>query len=98
MLVSTSKIGAMDHDSFRLDTRVTRTDRGPGALRDVAPALHQTATFRAPNDEAFRRMATTPRHAAYYTRDGNPTTAAAESMIASLERAESCLATASGMG
>jgi cystathionine beta-lyase/cystathionine gamma-synthase len=88
----------MDHDSFRLDTRLTRTHGGPGTLFDVAPALHQTTTFRAPDDEAFREMATTPRHATYYTRDGNPTTAAAESMIASLERAESCLVTASGMG
>lgn len=88
----------MDHRSFRLDTRVTRTDREPGAFLDVAPALHQTATFRAPDDESFRDMASTPRHAAYYTRDGNPTTAATESMIASLESAQSCLLTASGMG
>jgi cystathionine beta-lyase/cystathionine gamma-synthase len=88
----------MDRHPFRLETLVTRTQRGPGTLFDVAPALHQTATFRVPDDVAFREMASTPRHATYYTRDGNPTTAAAESMIASLERAESCLVTASGMG
>jgi cystathionine beta-lyase/cystathionine gamma-synthase len=86
----------MDHQTVRPDTRVTRTDRG--MLSDIAPALHQTSTFRAVDDEAFLEMAKTPRHASYYTRDGNPTTAAAESMIAALECAQSCLLTASGMG
>jgi cystathionine beta-lyase/cystathionine gamma-synthase len=82
----------------RLETLVTRTDRSPGSLPDVAPALHQTATFRAVDDAAFRDMATTPRHSTYYTRDGNPTVSDVESLIAALESAESCLLTASGMG
>ena len=43
-------------------------------------------------------MATTSRHSRYYTRDGNPTLAQVEGLIASLEGSESCLLTASGMG
>jgi cystathionine beta-lyase/cystathionine gamma-synthase len=87
----------VDTHAVRLDTLVTRTDRAPGSLPDVAPTLHQTATFRAADDAAFLEMATTPRHASYYTRDGNPTIASVESLIATLEGAESCLLTASGM-
>ena len=88
----------MDTDAVRLDTLVTRTDRAPGSLPDVAPALHQTATFRATDDATFLKMSTTPRHDAYYTRDGNPTISDVEALIAALERAETCLLTASGMG
>jgi cystathionine beta-lyase/cystathionine gamma-synthase len=88
----------MDIHAVRTDTLVTRTDRDPGSLPDIAPALHQTATFRASDDATFLEMATTPRHRSYYTRDGNPTIAAVESLLAALEGAESCLLTASGMG
>src|SRR4030095_4218323 len=88
----------MDTHAVRLDTVVTRTNRAPGSLPDVAPALHQTATFRATDDATFIEMATTPRHKAYYTRDGNPTISEVETLIAALEGAETCLLTASGMG
>src|SRR5207253_2735884 len=77
---------------------VSGIDRAPGSLPDVAPALHQTATFRAADDATFLEMATTPRHDSYYTRDGNPTVSDVESLIAALEGADSCLLTASGMG
>ncbi|MBS0419550.1 MAG: aminotransferase class I/II-fold pyridoxal phosphate-dependent enzyme [Proteobacteria bacterium] len=82
----------------RVDTLLTRTERGPGSPSDIAPVLHQTATFRAVDDASFIEMASTPRHSGYYTRDGNPTVAEAEGLIAALEGAESCLLTASGMG
>lgn len=88
----------MDNHAVRLDTLVTRTNRAPGSLPDVAPALHQTATFRAADDATFLAMATTARHNAYYTRDGNPTISDVEALIAALEGAEACLLTASGMG
>jgi cystathionine beta-lyase/cystathionine gamma-synthase len=88
----------MDSQAGRLDTLVTRTNRSPGSAPDVAPALHQTATFRAADDAAFRAMATTPRHNSYYTRDGNPTISEVEVLVAALEGAEGCLVTASGMG
>ncbi len=88
----------MDIHAVRVDTLLTRTNRAPGSLPDVAPALHQTATFRAADDASFLEMASTPRHNSYYTRDGNPTIADAESLIAALEGAASGLLTASGMG
>ncbi len=88
----------MDTHSIRFETIVTRTNRGLGSLPDVAPALHQTSTFRAIDDASFVAMASTPRHSEYYTRDGNPTVADTERLIASLEAAEACLLTASGMG
>jgi cystathionine beta-lyase/cystathionine gamma-synthase len=93
-----SERGQMDTHAVWLDTLVTRTDRAPGAPAAVAPVLHQTATFRAADDASFLEMASTPRHSAYYTRDGNPTISNVESLIAALEGAESCLLTASGMG
>jgi cystathionine beta-lyase/cystathionine gamma-synthase len=82
----------------RVDTLLTRTERAAGSPSDIAPVLHQTATFRAIDDASFVEMASTPRHSGYYTRDGNPTVAEAEGLIAALEGAESCLLTASGMG
>lgn len=88
----------MSTHGVRLDTLLTHTNRGPGSPPDVAPVLHQTATFRAADDAHFLEMASTPRHATYYTRDGNPTIAQAEFVIAALEGAESCLLTGSGMG
>jgi hypothetical protein len=63
----------MTMKEIRLETIVTGTERGPGSLPDIAPALHQTATFRAIDDAAFAEMATTSRHSGYYSRDGNPT-------------------------
>ena len=87
----------MDMNRIRLETIATRTDRGPGSLIDVGPALHQTSTFRAIDDASFLTMASTPRHSEYYTRDGNPTVAEAERLIASLEATDTCLLTASGM-
>ena len=88
----------MDKHDVRVDTLVTRTNRGPGSPSDIAPALHQTATFRAIDDASFVEMSATPRHKAYYTRDGNPTIAEVEALIAGLEGGEACLLTASGMG
>src|SRR5689334_13035872 len=88
----------MVKQAVRIDTLLARTERTPGAPLDIAPVLHQTSTFRAIDDASFIEMASTPRHSGYYTRDGNPTVAEAEALIAALEGAESCLLTASGMG
>ena len=87
----------VDRQDLRPDTLVTHIDRRPGSPSDIAPALHQTATFRANDDLTFLEMATTPRHEGYYTRYSNPTIAAVESAIAALEGAETSLLTASGM-
>jgi cystathionine beta-lyase/cystathionine gamma-synthase len=83
--------------AIRPDTIATRTSRGAGSPTDIAPVLHQTSTFRAIDDASFIEMAATSRHETYYTRDGNPTIAEVEKLLASLEGAESCLLTASGM-
>jgi cystathionine beta-lyase/cystathionine gamma-synthase len=88
---------AVDRQDLRPDTLVTHIDRRAGSPSDIAPALHQTATFRADDDATFLEMATTPRHEGYYTRYSNPTIAAVESTIAALEGAETSLLTASGM-
>lgn len=88
----------MTDSTIRLDTLVALADRGIDADSDIAPPIHQTATFEAASDADFAEMASTPRHQRYYTRDGNPTTRRAESIIAALEGAEGALLTSSGMG
>lgn len=88
----------MQIPNVQMETMVTRTPCGPGSPPDIAPVLHQTSTFRACDDASFITMASTPRHSTYYTRDGNPTVAQVEELIAMLEGAEACLLTASGMG
>ncbi|MFO1467441.1 MAG: aminotransferase class I/II-fold pyridoxal phosphate-dependent enzyme [Steroidobacteraceae bacterium] len=80
------------------ETLVSLADRGIDTDADVAPPIHQSATFAAAGDADFAAMASTARHPRYYTRDGNPTTRRAESVIAALEGAQAALLTASGMG
>lgn len=82
----------------RVETLVTLADRGIDGDTDVAPPIHQTAPFAAGSDAEFTEMASTARHPRNYTRDGNPTSRRAESIIAALEGAESALLTSSGMG
>lgn len=88
----------MTHSKIHPDTLVAVADRDIDADSDIAPPIHQTATFAAGSDAQFAEMANTPRHPRNYTRDGNPTTRRAESIIAALEGAEAALLTASGMG
>jgi cystathionine beta-lyase/cystathionine gamma-synthase len=57
----------------RAETIVAHANRGIDHASDVAPPIHQTATFRASSDEKFAEMASTPRHARNYARDGDPT-------------------------
>jgi len=84
--------------SFRPDTLVAHADDGIDGTSDISPPIHQTATFRASSDDEFAEMSNTPRHPRNYTRDGNPTFARVESIVAALEDAESALLTSSGMG
>jgi cystathionine beta-lyase/cystathionine gamma-synthase len=83
--------------SARLETLVASIDREVDGDSDIAPSIHQTTTFAAASDDEFAEMANTPRHPRNYTRDGNPTTRRAESIIAALEGAEAALLTSSGM-
>ena len=80
------------------ETVVAHADRGTDDLSDVAPAIHQTAPFRAASDDEFTEMSSTPRHPRNYTRDGNPTFKRVESIISALEGMEAALLTSSGMG
>lgn len=86
------------HDAWHDATRVLHGDAGLSHDTDVSPAIHYSATFKAGDAAAFAEMATTPRHAAYYTRYGNPTHARAAAVVAALEGTETALLTASGMG
>lgn len=79
------------------DTLVALADHGIDTDSDVAPPIHQTATFAAESDADFAEMSAAARHPRYYTRDGNPTAQRAEAIIAALEGAEAALLTASGM-
>ncbi len=88
----------MVRQALRMDTLLAHSRPAGGAPTDIAPVLHQTSTFRAIDDASFIEMASTPRHTGYYTRDGNPTVAEAERLLAALEGAEACLLTSSGMG
>lgn len=69
----------------------------PDTSRPVAPPLFQTAAFSTEDAAEFAAMASAPRHPAFYTRYGNPTTRAFEDAVAALEGGEAALATASGM-
>ena len=86
------------HDAWHDATRVLHGDAGLSQDADVSPAIHYSATFKARDAAEFAEMAGTPRHAAYYTRYGNPTHARAAAVVAALEGTQTALLTASGMG
>ena len=79
------------------ETLVATADAGLEDAADIAPPIHQTAPFRARSDDEFADMSATARHPRYYTRDGNPTFARVEAIVAALEGTEAALLTASGM-
>ena len=83
---------------IHIETLLGHADRGIDMVSDIAPPMHQTATFRAGSDDDFATMSDTPRHDRNYTRDGNPTFSRVEAIISALEGSESALLTASGMG
>ena len=86
------------HDAWHDATRVLHGDAGLSQGPDVSPPIHYSATFKARDAAEFAEMASTPRHAAFYTRYGNPTHARAAAVVAALEGTETALLTASGMG
>ena len=79
------------------DTVAVLAGRRSGGA-ELAPALYPTTTFRIPSLEVGQRMALDPAESHYYTRNGNPTVAAFEEAMATLEGAEASRAFASGMG
>lgn len=86
------------HHAWHDATRVLHGDAGLSATSDVSPPIHYSATFKARDAADFADMAGTPRHAAFYTRYGNPTHERAAAVVAALEGTQTALLTASGMG
>ncbi len=87
-----------DRAPWHIDTECIHA--GPEAdpaFGSVAPPIYQTSTFvfSSPEEGAARFAGRDPGY--IYTRMGNPTTAALESAVATLEEGTSALATASGM-
>lgn len=79
-------------------TRLLHGDAGLSDDSAVSPPIHYSATFKARDAAEFAEMAATPRHAAYYTRYGNPTHERVAAVLAALEGTETAMLTASGMG
>ena len=85
-------------DAWHDATRVLHGDAGLSDDPAVSAPIHYSATFKARDAADFAAMAGTPRHAAYYTRYGNPTHERVAAVVAALEGTETALLTASGMG
>jgi cystathionine beta-lyase/cystathionine gamma-synthase len=81
-----------------LDTLLVHADVDDALEPAVVPPIHQSAPFAAGSAEEFGAMHGTPRSARSYRREGNPTQARLEDVVAAVEGAEAALATASGMG
>ncbi|MFM2070447.1 MAG: methionine gamma-lyase [Actinomycetota bacterium] len=79
------------------DTWLLHGDIRPTGERTVAPSIPYSATFIADDAADFAEMATTARHASYYTRYGNPLHDRVACLVAGLEGAESGLCFGSGM-
>jgi methionine-gamma-lyase len=87
-----------DDQSLGIDTECVHAGSEPDpAFGAVAPPIFQTSTFvfRTPEEGAARFAGEDPGY--IYTRMGNPTIAALEESVATLEEGTCALATASGM-
>jgi len=67
-------------------------------LKSVSPPIYETTTFRYDTVAEGAALGGDRGEGFYYTRWGNPTTAALEERVALLEGGEMAIATASGMG
>jgi len=84
--------------SKKRDTQVAHAGTNPDkTYGSVAPPIYQTSTFKFDSAEqgAKRFLGEEPGY--IYTRLGNPTTAALEEAVATLEKGNYALATSSGM-
>lgn len=86
----------MSDDDRGLATRLVH-GRGAHALGAVATPIFDTASFAMADLADHRRAVGTASAPDYYSRGGNPTVAALEATIASIESAPRSLAFASGM-
>jgi cystathionine beta-lyase/cystathionine gamma-synthase len=81
----------------RIETRAITSGRGANQ-GSLATPLWATTVFESASLEEAARQALAPRPEAFYSRHGNPTVAAFEDAVASLEGAGAAQAFASGMG
>jgi methionine-gamma-lyase len=81
-----------------MSTRCLHGVHQKDAYGSVVTPIYQTSTFQFASCEQGGRRFAGQEPGYIYTRLGNPTTCACESTIASLEGAEACALTSSGMG
>jgi methionine-gamma-lyase len=96
--METNLMKKSDDVPLNIDTSCIHAGTEPDpAFGAVAPPIFQTSTFvfRTPEEGAARFAGEDPGY--IYTRMGNPTIAALEESVATLEEGTSALATASGM-
>ncbi|MFB7667522.1 PLP-dependent transferase [Kitasatospora sp. NPDC056138] len=91
--------GAAPAGRTRPQTRAVHvTAPQPPGSRPLAVPLYQTFGFAFDDPDAIADAMAGPDGAFVYTRRGNPTTSALESVLADLEGGAAAMATASGMG
>lgn len=83
---------------MKLATLAVHAGAPEGANAPVTTPIVQSTTFRFESAEAVQRYSRGEGGLYMYSRDENPTVRAAESALAALEGAESCVLFASGMG
>jgi methionine-gamma-lyase len=84
--------------SKKLDTKVTHAGTIPDeAYGSVAPPIYQTSTFKFSSADQGAKRFLGEEPGFIYTRLGNPTTAALQEAVATLEKGSDALATSSGM-
>ena len=80
------------------DTQVAHAGANPDkTYGSVSPPIYQTSTFKFDSSEQGARRFLGEEPGYIYTRLGNPTTAALEEAVATLEKGKYALATSSGM-
>ena len=84
--------------SKKLDTKVTHAGTIPDdTYGAVAPPIYQTSTFKFSSADQGAKRFLGEEPGFIYTRLGNPTTAALQEAVATLENGSDALATSSGM-
>ena len=83
---------------MKLATLAVHAGAPEGANAPITTPIVQSTTFRFESAEAVQRYSRDEGGLYMYSRDENPTVRAAESALAALEGAESCVLFGSGMG
>src|SRR4051812_49048834 len=98
MHVILSRMAQVKNNKRGVGTRCVHAgEERHGRAASLTTDIARTAVFALPNVEYLRRITKEDSGDYYYTRNGNPTTAAAEEKIAALEGGAGCVVTSSGM-